>query len=161
VQALKYGVINTIDALQDLYTWQHMYLAGRMHKPIDILSDTAVCKCIQQAVLFNRVAAVTAAVLMQQDKQFTAHQLLRTIVSLSYTGTHPLFYLSRSVRALANSFQLLHSTQTLLLLPHNNVLNRHISLERLYPTIFDNTNVIERLRALFLRVQLCSGCKKS
>jgi hypothetical protein len=101
-QCFKYAVINTIDALRDLYTWQHMYLAGRMHKPIEVLSDTAACKCIQQAMLFNRIAAVTAAALMQQEQQFTAHQLLRTIVSLSYMGK---FSISEPVEGLEGACQ--------------------------------------------------------
>lgn len=86
VQSLKYGVIRAVDAQQDLNSWQHMYLAGRMHKPIDTISDTAVCKCIQRAILNNRIAAMTAAVLLQREKRFHVQQLLRTIVNLSYTG---------------------------------------------------------------------------
>jgi hypothetical protein len=89
-QKLKYGVVSTADAQHDLQTWQHLYLAGRMHKPIDTLSDSAACKCTQKAILFNRVAAVTAAVLLQTNKCFGAHQLLRTIVGLSYTGAYSI-----------------------------------------------------------------------
>lgn len=86
VQTFKYGVVSTADAHKDLCSWQHMYLAGRMHKPVEFISDTAVCKCIQRAILSNRAAAVSAAALMLQGKQFTAYQLLCAIVGLSYIG---------------------------------------------------------------------------
>ena len=35
---LKYGIISTEKAREDLETWSHLYLAGRLHKPVKVRS---------------------------------------------------------------------------------------------------------------------------
>lgn len=34
----KYGVVSTASVLDDLRTWRHLYLAGRIHKPVKRVS---------------------------------------------------------------------------------------------------------------------------
>lgn len=75
----KYGVISRDDALDDLRNWRTLYLAGRLHKPVRWLQDP--CGEWEEAVLFNRKAALAAALLLEPKAD-----LLETIVSLSYRG---------------------------------------------------------------------------
>ncbi len=98
---LKYGV-TSLEALQhDLYTWQHMYVAGRMHKPVRWLVGEA---CIHDAQHANlRAACATSLLLLLQHNnlgsggggggyanasrcRITHHALLATLVGLSYAG---------------------------------------------------------------------------
>ncbi len=54
LQLIKYGVISTSEAVDDLLTWRHLYVAGRLHKP--------VCTLVaQQQVLQANQASLQAA----------------------------------------------------------------------------------------------------
>ena len=33
---LKYGVVSTENAIKDLRNWDHLYLSGRLHKPVKV-----------------------------------------------------------------------------------------------------------------------------
>ena len=33
---LKYGVVSTENAMNDLQNWSHLYLSGRLHKPVKV-----------------------------------------------------------------------------------------------------------------------------
>ena len=33
---LKYGVVSTENAIKDLINWNHLYLSGRIHKPVKV-----------------------------------------------------------------------------------------------------------------------------
>jgi mitochondrial translocator assembly and maintenance protein 41 len=80
----KYGVV-TVDRLEhDLRTWQTLYLAGRLHKPVAVLRDLPR---LRRAVDANRDAAAHVALLLQPAR-FTTAAWLHTIAGLSYTGTH-------------------------------------------------------------------------
>jgi mitochondrial translocator assembly and maintenance protein 41 len=71
-QAMKYGVISTAHLLDDLLHWRHLYVAGRLHKPVRLLA------CTQPAILAaareNLRHALRAALLMLPAR-FTATQL--------------------------------------------------------------------------------------
>lgn len=79
---IKYGVIDTRRAINDLCTWKHLYVAGRMQKPVQILRNH---DGVEQAQEINLEAAVAAARLLLPEK-FTEQELYYTIASLSYMG---------------------------------------------------------------------------
>ena len=101
---IKYGVIHTEHFVNDLLDWNHLYIAGRLQKPVTLItddrrdspnsqlstinlqdsSDTADEK-IQHAMRINRQSAVHASLLLL-DEVFTQEQLLLTLVGLSYEG---------------------------------------------------------------------------
>lgn len=80
---LKYGVIELGAFLEDLWQWRHLYVAGRLHKPILSLGPMTVD--IAAAIEANRVQALRTA-LLTLPECFTSRTLLTHIVSLSYWG---------------------------------------------------------------------------
>jgi translocator assembly and maintenance protein 41 len=79
---LKYGVISRSHLMEDLQQWSNLYIAGRLHKPVNILQgDTGV----EAAMKENREAAVRTALLLLPD-QFTEIDLFMAVASLSYVG---------------------------------------------------------------------------
>lgn len=60
-QTIKYGVISMGDLLRDLWTWDSLVVAGRLHKPVcHIIKDPAVMK----AVAVNLHASVATSLLL-------------------------------------------------------------------------------------------------
>jgi translocator assembly and maintenance protein 41 len=81
---MKYGIINKSYALKDLHTWSNLYLAGRLHKPVHLLTSS-ISSVLEEAILANHHHAVNTSLLMLPE-QFTDLELFLTIASLSYTG---------------------------------------------------------------------------
>lgn len=79
---MKYGVISKQQALEDLTTWNNLYLAGRLHKPVHILKDHPA---FSAAMSRNRLSALQTACLLLPQK-FSEVDLFLTIASLSYVG---------------------------------------------------------------------------
>lgn len=79
---IKYGVIATHRLVDDLLRWDQLYVAGRLHKPVQPLrSDDLVDGAQQQ----NLDAAVAAARLLLPEV-FTEKQLYGAVAGLSYSG---------------------------------------------------------------------------
>lgn len=79
---IKYGVTSIDNLVHDLSTWDNLYLAGRLQKPVKILRDHPQVRLANQ---HNLIAAVrTALLLLPPD--FTETQLYSTIAGLSYLG---------------------------------------------------------------------------
>ena len=79
---LKYGVIETFDLQKDLTTWETLYVAGRLHKPVQLIKSSGqldVCMEIN-----SDYAIYTALSLL--PSRFTEQDLYMKIASLSYTG---------------------------------------------------------------------------
>ncbi|RDW79528.1 mitochondrial matrix Mmp37 [Coleophoma cylindrospora] len=79
---VKYGVVNLDTLCRDLSTWDTLYLAGRLHKPVKILRDDARVRLANQ---INLMAALRTALLLLPET-FTEEQLYGTIASISYMG---------------------------------------------------------------------------
>ncbi|PNY23113.1 Phosphatidate cytidylyltransferase, mitochondrial [Tolypocladium capitatum] len=79
---IKYGVTSIDNLVNDLSTWDNLYLAGRLQKPVKILRDHPQVRLANQ---HNLIAAVrTALLLLPPD--FTETELYSTIAGLSYLG---------------------------------------------------------------------------
>lgn len=79
---IKYGVTSIDNLVNDLSTWDSLYLAGRLQKPVKILRDHPQVRLANQ---HNLIAAVrTALLLLPED--FTEAQLYSSIAGLSYLG---------------------------------------------------------------------------
>lgn len=79
---IKYGVVNLDTLARDLSTWDTLYLAGRLQKPVKILRDDPRIRLANQ---INLISAVRVALLMLPEK-FTEHELYMAIAGISYMG---------------------------------------------------------------------------
>ena len=79
---IKYGVVNLTTLQRDLSEWDTLYLAGRLHKPVKILTEDPNIRVANQR---NLMAAVRCSLLLL-GPSFTEKQLYATIASLSYQG---------------------------------------------------------------------------
>lgn len=79
---IKYGVVNLDTLCRDLSTWDTLYLAGRLQKPVKILRDDPRVRLANQV---NLISAVRTALLLLPPK-FTEQDLYNTIAGISYLG---------------------------------------------------------------------------
>lgn len=81
---IKYGVINRKHFLSDLLDWQHLYVAGRLQKPVHTFHKQMNYE-LSSAIHVNLTSAVHAALLLLPE-YFTEYELFTTITNLSYAG---------------------------------------------------------------------------
>lgn len=87
---LKYGVISTEHLVNDLLDWNNLYVAGRLHKPVTMITDDRSTanqpdELIEHSMRLNRRSALHASLLLL-DETFTMKELLLVLVGLSYQG---------------------------------------------------------------------------
>lgn len=87
---IKYGVISTNNFINDLLDWKHLYVAGRLQKPVEIIREPSSSK-IQNALELNLQNAVHTALLLLPT-EFTEYELFVTITSLSYNGDFRMIF---------------------------------------------------------------------
>lgn len=88
-QMVKYGVISTKSLIEDLQTWRYLYMAGRLHKPVEILHNPT--DNIRAAVDDNFRNAVRTSLLLLPDS-FTFYDLFYCIANLSYSGDFRMIF---------------------------------------------------------------------
>lgn len=81
-RAFKYGVVGKEDLLDDMHTWRHLFVAGRMHKPH---FEALGCEEVRRAQALNIRAAARAA-LLTLPESFSEGEFHRAVVGLSYYG---------------------------------------------------------------------------
>lgn len=79
---IKYGVVNLDTMCKDLSSWDTLYLAGRLQKPVKILRDHPQVRLANQ---MNLLSAVRVALLLL-PAEFTEFELYSTIAGMSYMG---------------------------------------------------------------------------
>lgn len=86
---IKYGVVATNDLKADLIDWTHLYLAGRLHKPIDVLYPPELD--VQNAITTNFENALHVSMCLLPER-FTYFDLFYTIANLSYAGDFRMIF---------------------------------------------------------------------
>lgn len=87
---IKYGVIQTKELCEDLYHWTNLYVAGRLHKPVETLVEPTNPE-IKEDIVRNFENALHAALLLL-PKEFTYFQLFHTIAGISYNGDFRMYF---------------------------------------------------------------------
>lgn len=95
---IKYGVVNLDTLCTDLSTWDTLYLAGRLQKPVKILRDNPSVRLANQVNLLSAIR--TALLLLPPD--FTESQLYSTIAGISYMGDPRMSLPAENPKKVAN-----------------------------------------------------------
>lgn len=89
-QLIKYGVVSTENLVDDLLNWRYMYVAGRLHKPCEVLIEPTT-QDIQSAIQLNLKSAVHVSLLLLPES-FKIYDLFYTIANLSYAGDFRMYF---------------------------------------------------------------------
>lgn len=89
-QLVKYGIVQTDHLVDDLLDWKFLYLAGRLHKPVEELIEPST-DALRDGLKINLKSAIHAALLLL-DESFSEEQLYLQVASLSYSGDFRMLY---------------------------------------------------------------------
>ena len=79
---IKYGVVSLDTMKKDLTDWNTLYIAGRLHKPVNTLITNDSISIAQN----ENIAAAMRVAMLLCPQTFNMAELLRIICSLSYIG---------------------------------------------------------------------------
>ena len=119
---IKYGVISRRDLLNDLKEWETLYVAGRLHKPVNIIEQEEDME-LKEALRTNLNYAIHAALLLLPEK-FREEELFLTVAGLSYTGDFRMVVgedrnkVANIVRPQMDRFRELYMRRLLEMTPH-------------------------------------------
>jgi translocator assembly and maintenance protein 41 len=82
---IKYGVISRNAMLADLYDWESLYAAGRLHKPVKIIGKLTAEEEMYAALRLNLQSALHTSLLLLPET-FSEEKLYTTLAGISYTG---------------------------------------------------------------------------
>lgn len=92
---LKYGVISTQDFINDLTKWHHLYVAGRLHKPVKFVTPVDGDMTLSlppkgdelySALQSNLNSALRISSLLIKNEKTNFDELVHQICNLSYLG---------------------------------------------------------------------------
>lgn len=114
---VKYAVVNFETLYRDLTTWDTLYLAGRLHKPVKILFEEPNIRVANQR---NLLSAVRCSLLLLPES-FTERELYSTITGLSYQGDPRMTYGSENPKKIDNIVT--HQIRNFRLLYHDLIMS--------------------------------------
>ncbi|XP_033734378.1 phosphatidate cytidylyltransferase, mitochondrial-like [Pecten maximus] len=109
---IKYGVISNRAMARDLINWRHLYISGRLHKPV-MMVKSPEDPAANEALKINLRSAVHTSLILLPDK-FSEVELFTQIASLSYTGDIRMSFgedqnkVDNIVNASLNNFRILY-----------------------------------------------------
>ncbi|XP_012284531.1 phosphatidate cytidylyltransferase, mitochondrial [Orussus abietinus] len=90
-RTVKYGVVSEVSLVEDLLDWNFLYLAGRLHKPVEVLLEPDENSQLQTALVQNLHSAIHATLLLLPE-HFTEIDFYKVITGLSYNGDFRMIF---------------------------------------------------------------------
>lgn len=79
-------MISVDDLCKDLVDWRWLYISGRLHKPVVVLTDLSLETRIAECLKRNLQSATICALLLMSNGAFSKEKFYTTVASLSFNG---------------------------------------------------------------------------